>query len=236
MTLLDCIKLGLRRAGLSESTTTYQTYARDFFNHGKDDVASRSRWRWLRTKSSTFDVSSSDRTYSLASDVLYPIAFYHKDDAFRVTVQTPERTYEIDPGDDTTGRGDAVAVAGLDSSGNWEIEFSNIPDNSTDTYFYTYQATIGDKTASNDSTSLNADMPLHIQQALQHYIASEMIGLFAGPEDPGSQAEMGRYEKRVAMAMKNEKGLNGNQRHRFNRRNSRSSAVPQPIINWPISN
>ena len=234
MTLLACIKLGLRRAGLAEGSTTYQEYARDFFNHAKDDIASRTRWRWLRTKSGTFDSVEDQRKYSLASDVLYPIAFYHKDDAFRVHVDTPELTYEIDPGDDTTGRGEVVAVSGLDSSGNWEIEFSNIPSAAGDTYFYTYQSKIADKTSSNDSTSLDADFPLHIQQTFQYYIGSEMMSLFGG-HDQDTQAEMGMYEKRIQMAQRNNSGMEGNQRHRSIRRNSLASSIPSPMVNWPIS-
>jgi hypothetical protein len=235
MTLLACIKLGLRRAGLAEGSSTYQDYAREFFNHAKDDIASRHRWRWLRTKSATFDSVASQREYSLASDVLYPIAFYHKDDGFRVHVETPEVTYEIDPKDATTGRGEVVAIAGLDSSGNWEIEFSNIPSAAGDTYFYTYQSKIADKTASNDGTSLDPDLPLNIQQAFQYYIGSEMMSLFGG-HDADTEKEMQMYERRVVMAQKNQANIQGNQRYRSKRKNSRASSFsPSPIVNWPIT-
>ena len=234
MTLLASLKESLEDAGLNPSTSAYQTYALNFWNRAKDDLSSRNRWTWLRTKSSTFDTVASQRNYSLASDVLYPIAFYHKDDDFRVRVVTPEHTYEIDPGDDTTGRGDAVAIAGLDSSGNWEIEFSNIPDTAGDTYFYSYQARIANKTSSNYNTSLDSEFPLHIQQTLGHYVTSRLMVLFGG-HDVDSEKEMEMYEKRIAMAMKNQANLKGNQRTRMIRRNSKMSPAATPVVNWPIS-
>lgn len=68
MTLGKVITLALARVGLNTTSDVFKDRARDYFNLGAADLASRRKWRWL-FKTATLSTTASTGTYSLAADV-----------------------------------------------------------------------------------------------------------------------------------------------------------------------
>ena len=223
MTLEEVLVFGIRRSGLSVSSTEHRNRAREYFNLGKDDISSRHRWRWLRERQATVTTTADDRTTELASDVLYPLKFWNKTDNRSVEILLPDRTYDLDPDDATTGPVGAVGIAGLGPTGYWEVEWTNIPDTTGDAILYSYIKAIADKTLDNDSTSLATDMPLWVQQSLIFYVSARLKGHYG--DAAGESQDEAIYERRVAEAVQNDQQIDGNIRHRMGRRRVRGTSA-----------
>lgn len=226
MTQLKVMQFGLRRAGLSESTSVYQDYARDAFNLGKDDLASRHPFTWLAKKSATLRTTDGQRVDTLATDVLWPISFFNKTDNWPIRSISKERIYELDPDDDEEGPVTHVALTGIDgTSGAWEASWYQIPDtgdgaSTGDEIYYTYHTFIADRDSSVDGTDLKGVMPLWAQQGLIWYISANMKATF-GNDLTGEQQDLALYEKKVAENIKVNTQIQSSARTRSVRKNGR---------------
>lgn len=228
MTLTQVLTMSLRRAGLSTSTTgTYWSIARDYFNLGMVDVASRGNWTWLRTKAEQFALAPGQATKELASDVLIPLDFWDKTNNKRIIPLPENRVQDFDPDEDETSEVVYWSNTGIGSNGYVEVTWTPTPD-AADVVYYTYRAIPAAKVSANDGTDLLATFPLQIQHAMVHYVA----GIYKGEKGDleGEQQDVAEYEKRVleALAINDKQG--GHDRHRMSkRRGGRSSRSPLSI-------
>ena len=178
MTLKKILQMSLRRVGLSQSSAAYLSQARDYFNLGKDEILQERKWN-TALKSSTLTTVAAQRSYSLASDVMWP-----KKDSFRD--QTNDRPLHVidltetdarDPDEDESGQQLRVVITGIHATtGYWTVELFPTPDTSSETIAYRYYKAIADKTVTDDDTDLAADFPAWQQRGLIFYVS----GLFKG--------------------------------------------------------
>lgn len=222
MTLTVVLTMALRRAGLSTSTTgTHWSIARDYFNLGMQDMASRTQWRWLRKKSAALTLTVSQAKDSLASDVLYPLDFYDSTNNSPIDILSPSRVHDFDPDGDETGQVRFVSLTGIESSstGYWEATWTPKPD-ATDSVYYTYQSSPADKTSSNDGTDLATTMPVWAQHCMVYFVAGQYKGEKGDLE--GEQQDMREYEKRLQVAIANNTNIDMTKKERMGKRRHRS--------------
>ena len=74
MTPNKILDIGLRRAGLTASSSEFKDNGREYFNLAAKDITGRVQWSWM-FQDASITTSSGTRTYSLASDVLEPLSF-----------------------------------------------------------------------------------------------------------------------------------------------------------------
>ncbi len=178
MTLLKCLQLGLQKAGLSQSSSTFQDTARDYFNIGIKEVATMHDWRWLY-KEATISAGSSTNDYDLADGVLKPLAFRTTTNNYVLKIVDNFEIDWNDPDENETGNSDFVAAARWNTtSGVWEVRFYPAP-SANDTIKYRYVAYLTDFTSANDSSQTDVlGIPDWIATAMVHYIASKLQGVY----------------------------------------------------------
>ena len=222
MTLTELLTMSLRRAGLSTSITgTFWDIARDYFNLGMQDLASRAEWSFLRTSSADLTLTAAQAADELASDVLYPMSFYDKTNNKKILPLPESRFHDFDPDEDSSGPVNFWSNTGIGSTGYVEVSWTPIPD-ATDTVYYTYRSKPADKTSANDGTDLLATMPLWAQHALVFYVA----GTYKGEKGDlrGESQDLREYEKRVAEGIAINSRQEGQTRHRMSKRRRRSAS------------
>ncbi len=185
MTPTTLIQVGLDNAGLG-STADRVTRARTYLNQAAQRLYAWSipipgtkqrqavQWQWA-FKETTLSLSNGTRGYSLAADVLEPLAFYDTTNDTWVPMDSVTTTDRWDPDEDETGDPERVVLTGRDSStGYWTVDVYPTPDASM-TLRYRYYAQWTDRTANDDDTDLNAILPDWLQPALSAAIAEHLL-------------------------------------------------------------
>jgi hypothetical protein len=232
MTLTEVLTMALRRAGLSTSTTgSFWTIARDYFNLGMQDLASRAEWRFLRASSANLTLTAGQAANELASDVLYPMSFYDRTNNKKILPMDESRFHDFDPDKDSSGPVNYWTNTGIGSAGYVEVSWTPIPD-ATDIVYYTYRSIPADKTSSNDSTNLLATMPLWGQHAMVFYIS----GTYKGEKGDmrGEAQDIREYEKKVSEAIAINSRQEGQTRHRMSKRRRRSPSHSSHSLSFTV--
>ena len=178
MTLLKCLQLGLQKAGLSQSSSTFQDTARDYFNIGMKEIASMHDWRWLY-KEGTISASSSSNDYDLANGVLKPLSMRTTTNDYNLRIVDNFAIDGNDPDESESGQSDFVAAARWNpTNGVWEVRLYPKP-SANDTIKYRYLAYLTDFTSSNDSSETDVlGIPDWIATAMLHYVAAKLQGVY----------------------------------------------------------
>ena len=212
MTLLKCLQLGLQKAGLSQSASTFQDTARDYFNIGIKEVASMHDWRWLY-KEGSISASSSTNDYDLANGVLKPLSFRTTTNDYSLKIVDNFSIDFNDPDESETGNSDFVAAARWNATnGVWEVRFYPAP-SANDTIKYRYMSYLTDFTSSNDSTETDVlGVPDWIATAMLHYVASKLQGVYG--DFQGSQDDDRIFREMVGKYIRLDTDIDGIDGHK----------------------
>jgi len=172
MTPNKILDIGLRRAGLTASSSEFKDNGREYFNLAAKDITGRVQWSWM-FQDASITTSSGTRTYSLASDVLEPLSFRDETEDRFLQISSALDTDVLDPDEDESGEAQFVVLKNLNSStGYWDVDIYPTPD-STNTISYRYYRFIEDLDAggADDATDLAPKFPAWVQPALIHGVA-----------------------------------------------------------------
>lgn len=166
MTPSEMFDIAFNRAGTKNPTTIDTNRAREYLNIISTDVENMARWRFLY-RTSTIATVDGTRSYSLASDVLYPIHFWDLTNNRPLTTRNPEDITNYDPDEDFESESYLVSITGINTTtGYWEVDLYPTPDTTAETIKYRYYATIADLTSAGDDTDLAPKYPKWLQNAL----------------------------------------------------------------------
>jgi hypothetical protein len=172
MTPNKILDIGLRRAGLTASSSDFKDNAREYFNLTAKDITGRVQWSWM-FQDASFTTSDGTRTYSLASDVLEPLSFRDETEDRSLKISSALDTDIFDPDEDESGEAQLVILKNLNSStGYWDVDIYPTPD-SVNTISYRYYRFIPDLNAEggDDNTDLAPKFPAWVQPALIYGIS-----------------------------------------------------------------
>ena len=154
------------RAGIHRPTTDQTSRAREYLNIISTDVENMAKWRFLY-RTSTIATVDGTRSYSLASDVLYPLNFWDTTNNRTLTTRNPEDITDLDPDEDFESESRLVSVTGINTTtGYWEVDLFPTPDTSAEEIKYRYYATIADLASAADDVDLGPKYPKWLQNAL----------------------------------------------------------------------
>ena len=122
MTPNKILDIGLRRAGLTASSSEFKDNGREYFNLAAKDITGRVQWSWM-FQDASITTSSGTRTYSLASDVLEPLSFRDETEDRFLQISSALDTDVLDPDEDESGEAQFVVLKNLNSStGYWDVD------------------------------------------------------------------------------------------------------------------
>jgi len=167
MTLTTLLTLAGARAGNKTLSTSEKDRVRTYFNIVQADLQNLAKWRFLY-KTSTITTTAATRSYSLASNVAYPITFWDYTNNREMRIVNPEDIDRDDPDQDEDGEARWVSMTGVNSStGYWEVDLYPTPDTSSESVKYRYYAFWPDLDSDDDDTELlTLGYPRHIQNIL----------------------------------------------------------------------
>lgn len=199
MTATKVISMGTRRAGLPISQIEYLNSARDWLNMGFKDLVARRTWLW-RYKEGTITTVDSQRTYDLASDVLYTLkgSWIHVTDDVPMLIADVRDLDKADPDESMTGGSRFAAVVGLSgTTGLWQVDLADAPDTSAETIRYRYiiKAIELDDDGTDDGTDLNLTYPDWVQHALHLYVSAFLKG--ENGDSSGQIMDLQLYENQI---------------------------------------
>ena len=199
MTATKILTMGTRRAGLPISQTEYKDTARDWLNMGFKDLVARRTWLW-RYKEGTITTVGSQRTYALASDVLYTLkgSWVHVTDDVPMAISDVRDLDVADPDESTTGGSRIAAVVGISgTTGLWQVDLADTPDASSATIRYRYiiQALELADDGTDDGTDLDLTYPDWVQHALHLYVSAFLKGEHG--DASGQITDLQLYENQI---------------------------------------
>ena len=193
------MSMGTRRAGLPISQPEYLNSARDWLNMGLKDLVARRTWLW-RYKEGTITTVASQRTYDLASDVLYALkgSWVHVTDDVPMLMADIRDLDVADPDESTTGGSRFAAVVGISgTTGLWQVDLGDTPDASGETIRYRYiiKAMELNDDSTDDGTDLNLTYPDWVQHALHLYVSAFLKG--ENGDASGQITDLQLYENQI---------------------------------------
>ena len=164
----------------------------------------------------TLSSAVSTKTYSLASDLAYPLSFRNKSQDYVMQIEGSEALDLRDPDQDQTGEPYSVIMIGLDSTtGYQKVQLHPAPDDSATDIDYRYYAYLPDYTSDDNAVNLSVKVPVIVQPALYYGIA-RLYKQEKGDYE-GAALEFGEYQQVVNRALNVNRQSDGNRRYRMNR-------------------
>jgi hypothetical protein len=176
MTPYKIMEIALANVGLPISNSQFKTRAREYLDIEAGDLVSRTRWLW-RYKATTLTTSNGIRAYSLASDVLEPLAFRDQTNNQPLEMTTTRIPDGLDPNADETGQPRVVVLTGINAStGYWTVDIFPTP-TATLTVAYRYFSTWAAlaTNGNDDTTDLAPKIPIWVQPALIHGVTARYL-------------------------------------------------------------
>lgn len=167
MTPYKIMEIALASVGLAISNTGFKTRAREYLDLTAVDITNRTRWAW-RFKDTTLTTVASTRGYSLASDVLEPLAFRDQTNNHPLEMATTYVPDTLDPDASETGQPRVVVLTGINATtGYWSVDLFPTP-TATLTIGYRYFSywTPLNSNGNDDTTDLAPKIPAWVQPAL----------------------------------------------------------------------
>lgn len=206
--------IALDRVGLTVLNGTFKDRARDYLNLVGEDVFSRVRWNW-RLKSGTLATVSSQRAYSLASDVLELLSMRDTTNDREIMVVDQGWVDAWDADADETGDPVAVALRGINTTtGYVDVDLYPTP-TSILSLAYRYYSQWVTLTVVNDDTDLLPKVPAYVQTALVHGVAQLYYEEKGDPEM--GALEEARKEAVIARALERNAMAHASRRDRLGR-------------------
>ena len=211
MTPSAAITLALKRCGLESTNGTYRSQMLLYLNATLSDIEGRATggW-WYRFKETHFHTTDGTKTYSLASDVLYPLSFRDSTNNRTLIFTTADEVDHLDP--DHSEEGDALLVYlhGMNgTTGYQDVGLHPTPGTTSDQIDYRYYGAQANLTNADDATSdflTTYGIPLLIQPAI--WLGGARMMLLELQDLEAASLQQGEYDRTLKQAL----GVNVRQR------------------------
>lgn len=193
MTNLEAIKVGIRRAGLSDTNATYLGWGRTYLNTVTKEIDGDSTW-WWKFKSGSITTDGSTRLYDAGNDVQQLIWGANQTRDNPLGIRPSTHAMKLDPPLTETGSPDFIYIWGV-ASDNGQMQIGTYPIDSTsgETIAYMYYAFTPDFTSANDEDSLDPYIHPTVQPALSFGIARLLMQQEGDQE--GAEVEEAEMQK-----------------------------------------
>ena len=193
MTNLDLIKIGVRRAGLSDTNATYLGWGRSYLNAVTKEIDGDSTW-WWKFKSGSFTTDGSTRLYDAGNDVQQLIWGANQTQDHPLGIQPSSVAMKLDPPLTEAGTPEFLYIWGVAADdGQMQIGTYPIGSTASETIAYMYYAFTPDFDDTADDDSINPYIHPTVQPAI-YFGISRLLKQQEGDEE-GAEVEVAEMEK-----------------------------------------